>query len=215
VIIDDEDEEDLAAVLPSPPPAASLRRSSARLSTSSSHSTASIGSSANTCTGTDPSLLGPFSEGFRLSGSTGSGSSSTGINRSSRHRGRSGGCDATATPPQPPAAAPQHELGLLVTRGSDEGTRFSVVHAGKGKDRVVVLGRDASTGVDFALHDPHLSSVHFALKIGKSGAFVQDKHSTNGTMVNGVSIPVRRWKPLNLNDVILVGHTDIKVTSLL
>ena len=77
----------------------------------------------------------------------------------------------------PPAAAGRF---IVAVAGPDSGLHVQL-HDG---DRLT-FGR---SGADIALHDPFMSSVHFTIEGGPEGATLIDAGSTNGTMVEGVTV---------------------------
>jgi two-component system, NtrC family, response regulator GlrR len=76
-----------------------------------------------------------------------------------------------------PPTEPRERFVLEVASGPDQGARCAV------EDGLVV---GSGEGVDFRLTDPTISSKHFMLQLGPSGASVRDLSSANGLFVAGV-----------------------------
>ena len=64
------------------------------------------------------------------------------------------------------------------------------------------------SGADVTLHDPFMSSRHFAIEAGPSGVILTDAGSTNGTMVNGTRI--NGEQRLGDGDILSFGSTYVR-----
>ena len=108
------------------------------------------------------------------------------------------------TPPAvPPAAA--HGWSLHVVGGPDAGT---VLPLPTGSHE---LGRGLG-----GLHDASLSRQHLRLDVTPAGATVVDLHSTNGTTLEGVAVPVEGEGdplPLALGQVVAAGDSLLVVAA--
>ncbi|HEY5495147.1 MAG TPA: FHA domain-containing protein [Candidatus Limnocylindrales bacterium] len=74
-------------------------------------------------------------------------------------------------------------------------------------DAVTTLGRDLGCGV--VLEDPFASSRHAILTFRGRGWYVEDLGSTNGTLVNGVT--VAGGTPLGFGDEIRIGEIRMRL----
>jgi pSer/pThr/pTyr-binding forkhead associated (FHA) protein len=74
----------------------------------------------------------------------------------------------------------------------------------------LVVGR--SEGCEICVNDKKLSRVHFSITNRAGELVVEDKGSTNGTIVNGK----RLTAPLvvHVNDTIMAGYTKVKIVSI-
>ena len=72
---------------------------------------------------------------------------------------------------------------------------------------VLRLGR--SSGCDVVIEDPLVSRYH--CKLGKVfGKYViEDKHSTNGTLLNDKPVPEDEYKKIKSGDRITMGYTTL------
>lgn len=74
-------------------------------------------------------------------------------------------------------------------------------------DAVTTLGRDLGCGV--VLEDPFASSRHAILTFRGRGWYVEDLGSTNGTLVNGVT--VAGGLPLGFGDELQIGEIRMRL----
>lgn len=88
---------------------------------------------------------------------------------------------------------------LVMTMGPKPGNVYAL------KLPVINVGRDLTN--DIVIQDPEISRFHISLHWTDSGYEVQELGSTNGTMLNGVSLPPKTPKMLHANDVILIATT--------
>lgn len=80
---------------------------------------------------------------------------------------------------------------------------FVIVH-----DRLII-GRDCD---GLLLRDDHTSRQHIELKLDSKNVTVTDLNSTNGTLLNGIKLD--GTKAFLKDDVIIIGYTEIRLTSL-
>lgn len=73
----------------------------------------------------------------------------------------------------------------------------------------LILGRDCD---GLLLRDDHTSRQHIELKLTSKNITVTDLNSTNGTLLNGIKL--NGTKPFLMDDVIIIGHTEIRLVSL-
>jgi len=73
----------------------------------------------------------------------------------------------------------------------------------------LILGRDCD---GLLLRDDHTSRQHIELKLASKNITVTDLNSTNGTLLNGIKL--NGTKPFLMDDVIIIGHTEIRLVSL-
>jgi len=90
---------------------------------------------------------------------------------------------------------------LEVLEGPDAGVRIAL-------PPVLLVGRSGHS--DLALQDPSLSKLHCRFRITEDGVIVTDLGSTNGTLVNGMSVLQCRLKD---GDRVLVGNTLLQFHS--
>lgn len=77
--------------------------------------------------------------------------------------------------------------------------------------QAVTFGRDGRSQNVIDADDRKLSGVHFAL-IAQDGHYcIRDENSTNGTMVNGVSIAKMSWFKLQSGDKVRVGSYEYRI----
>jgi pSer/pThr/pTyr-binding forkhead associated (FHA) protein len=80
---------------------------------------------------------------------------------------------------------------------------------------LVTLGREATH--DIVIPDPSISRFHAFIKQGAEGEFLlQDAGSTNGTLVNGASVPTRGSGPptrLKPGDTVRLGQLESTFTD--
>lgn len=88
---------------------------------------------------------------------------------------------------------------LVMTMGPKPGHVYAL------KTPVINIGRDLTN--DIVIQDPEISRFHLALRWSDAGYEIQDLSSTNGTMVNGVSLPPKSPRLLHANDIILIATT--------
>jgi serine/threonine protein kinase len=74
----------------------------------------------------------------------------------------------------------------------------------------VTIGRDI--GNDIVLPVQQVSRLHAQIQCSQSGCSVTDMGSTNGTFVNGLSVPPREPQPLMPGDVLGIGPVIMMVT---
>lgn len=73
----------------------------------------------------------------------------------------------------------------------------------------ITLGRDK--GNDIVLDERLVSRRHAVIqKIGQE-YFLEDLGSTNGTKVNGQQVPPRAFVRLRLDDIVLIGRTELSL----
>lgn len=73
----------------------------------------------------------------------------------------------------------------------------------------LIIGRDCD---GLLLRDDHTSRQHIELKLNSKNIIVTDLNSTNGTLLNGIKL--NGSKPFLVDDVIIIGHTEIRLISL-
>ena len=73
----------------------------------------------------------------------------------------------------------------------------------------LVIGRDCD---GLLLRDDHTSRQHIELKLAPRNLTVTDLNSTNGTLLNGIKL--NGSMPFLMDDVIIIGHTEIRLVSL-
>jgi len=100
-------------------------------------------------------------------------------------------------------------MASLLLKSADLGERVIPLHLGSNR-----LGR--SPDCEVQIQHPAVSSVHCEIILGEQGVVVRDRHSTNGTYVDGIRIDevqVRPGQVLRLGDVIelLVESVDVTV----
>jgi two-component system, NtrC family, response regulator GlrR len=88
---------------------------------------------------------------------------------------------------------------LIALSGPDEGTMFTS-HGAR-----VVIGKHASA--DLCLQDPAVSRFHCEIALTDKGALLKDLGSSNGTVVNGLSV-VSAYLPPNAQ--LTIGQTTLK-----
>ena len=71
-----------------------------------------------------------------------------------------------------------------------------------------VLGRDARSAEIVVAADPSMSGRHLRLNVGSGRVSVEDLDSTNGTHVDGTSIPQRQLVPLHPGSLVEAGRTS-------
>lgn len=77
--------------------------------------------------------------------------------------------------------------------------------------QAVTFGRDGRSQNVIDAEDKKLSGIHFSL-IAQDGHYcIRDENSTNGTMVNGVSIVPKSWIKLQSGDKVRVGSYEYRV----
>jgi diguanylate cyclase (GGDEF)-like protein len=103
------------------------------------------------------------------------------------------------------ARAQRKQAALVVMQGSESeiGTHIKL-------DRPVTIGRDPTT--ELPLQDEGISRRHCRVyfETGKNAFFIEDLHSTNGTLLNGKAISAP--KKLEAGDRIYVGACVLKFT---
>jgi len=75
----------------------------------------------------------------------------------------------------------------------------------------VTLGRDATNGIVIA--NPQVSRHHAQIRCGREGCQIIDQGSTNGTSLNGATIPAHELQPLRPGDVLAIGPVSLLVTQ--
>ena len=73
------------------------------------------------------------------------------------------------------------------------------------------IGRNQ--GCTVPLSDPLISSIHAEVKIDLDKAFIADKGSTNGTLLNDEKLPSEELRPLKDGDTIRVGAITLMYRS--
>lgn len=76
----------------------------------------------------------------------------------------------------------------------------------------ISIGRIARN--DVVINSELVSKCHAQIIRRKSGLFILDLGSTNGTLVKGVRIPSRQMMPLELLDVVTIGEFDISIKEI-
>ena len=104
-----------------------------------------------------------------------------------------------------PAASLHVELTPSGARGTDTTLRAVI------PDRIV-LGRNRGPSTLSILGDATVSARHCELVFSKGKLFVNDLHSSNGTMVNGV--PIQGNYPLEDGDRLQLGKTELRIRIL-
>jgi pSer/pThr/pTyr-binding forkhead associated (FHA) protein len=102
-------------------------------------------------------------------------------------------------------------VGKRLSRMRSAGTTY-IVFQGRQVPLVgrISLGRDKTN--DIVLEDKLVSRRHAVIqKIGEE-YFLEDLGSTNGTQVNGERVPAKRYMRLSLNDVVLIGRTELSLS---
>ena len=118
------------------------------------------------------------------------------------HGDELGVADGRAPPPEPPAAAE-----IVVSGGPATSARHRLA-AGEH-----ALGRDASC--DIVVDDPAMSARHLVLRVADGGDVdVVDAGSSNGTLVDGVSIEPGEPARLEPGQVIQAGRTLLELAPL-
>lgn len=101
-------------------------------------------------------------------------------------------------------------VGQRLSRVRKPGTMF-IVFQGKSipiTSRITV-GRDADNSIQ--LKDVLVSRHHAVIQKVKDEFFVEDLHSTNGTLVNAQPIPPGKYARLHQADTILIGRTELSL----
>lgn len=101
-------------------------------------------------------------------------------------------------PARPSLAGQPH---LLLVNGPGAGTRFPLDDGPRW-----TIGRDDDRHVQLK-HDPFISGRHAELQVDPNGHAIVDVFSANGTYVNHGRIPRGGRVPLQVGDVIGLGHT--------
>ena len=83
-----------------------------------------------------------------------------------------------------------------------QGNRVPIVHR-------LTIGRDTKNSI--TLDDKLVSREHAVIQKIREDFYIQDQHSTNGTIVNGSKIPPGKYFRLRLSDTILIGRTELSV----
>jgi hypothetical protein len=97
------------------------------------------------------------------------------------------------------------ELGRLVVVGSfDGGPPLGASYA---LDAVTTIGRDVNNTI--AVDDPFVSAEHAVLTFRGRTWYLEDRHSTNGTYLNGA--PVAGVAPLGFGDEVQVGRLRVRL----
>ena len=73
---------------------------------------------------------------------------------------------------------------------------------------------DADPDESIALDDALASRHHAVIQKVKGELFIEDLHSTNGTLVNAAPVPPGKYVRLRQSDIILVGRTELSVQAL-
>ena len=73
----------------------------------------------------------------------------------------------------------------------------------------ITVGRDGDNTIE--VDDPLASRHHAVIQKVKDDFFVEDLHSTNGTLVNGHPVPPGKYMRLQRLDVILIGRTELSL----
>ncbi len=88
---------------------------------------------------------------------------------------------------------------LVMTMGPKPGNVYAL------KVPLINIGRDLTN--EIVIQDPEISRFHISLRWTDNGYEIQELGSTNGTMLNGTSLPPKTPKLLHANDVILIATT--------
>ena len=75
--------------------------------------------------------------------------------------------------------------------------------------RRLTIGRDHKNSI--YIDDKLASREHAIIQKIRDDFYIQDLHSTNGTLVNGKKIPAGNYVRLNATDTILIGRTELSV----
>lgn len=115
-----------------------------------------------------------------------------------------------ATDPYPPTK-PEPSLGsvnvqMTVTTHQNVSIRFTLQ-----THKPQVLGRDDRADIIVNAEDYQLSGKHCVVEWDGSYLYIQDMGSTNGTVLNGVSLKPNAWNRLNNNAVVHMGSFDYQV----
>ncbi len=94
---------------------------------------------------------------------------------------------------------------LFVIRGRDQGSRFEL------DGTLLTIGRDSSNAVQ--LHDTEVSRSHAVLRRSGKCYALADKHSSNGSFVNGRTLPPQQELELASGDQLQIGQTLLLYTG--
>ncbi|HVO40719.1 MAG TPA: FHA domain-containing protein [Spirochaetia bacterium] len=75
----------------------------------------------------------------------------------------------------------------------------------------ISIGRGSDNTID--LQDVMASRHHAVLQKVKDDFFIEDLHSTNGTLVNGRLVPPGKYLRLSHADIILIGRTQLSLSQ--
>ena len=73
----------------------------------------------------------------------------------------------------------------------------------------IKIGRSGEN--DIVIDDNMTSRDHAEIQKIKDAYFIKDLNSTNGTFINDVKVPKDKYIKLNLDDVIKIGRTELKI----
>ncbi len=73
------------------------------------------------------------------------------------------------------------------------------------------IGREKSCQI--VLNDARVSRLHATLWVEQGTLYIRDENSSNGTLVNGTSIPPAQPTPLRVGDQLRVGRATLSVTG--
>ena len=76
----------------------------------------------------------------------------------------------------------------------------------------IYVGRDSNNQI--VLDDVMVSRRHAVIQKVKDDYFVEDLGSTNGTFLNGERVPSGKYMRLKQKDVLLIGRTELSLSSL-
>ena len=75
----------------------------------------------------------------------------------------------------------------------------------------ISIGRGSDNTID--IEDALASRHHAVLQKVKDDFFIEDLHSTNGTLVNGRLVPPGKYVKLSHTDSILIGRTQLSLSQ--
>ncbi len=104
-------------------------------------------------------------------------------------------------------------IGKRLSKVRNPGTMF-IVFQGKSVPIAsrITVGRETDNTI--VVEDALASRHHAVIQKVKDAYFVEDLGSTNGTYVNGASVPAGKYVRLNQDDVILIGRSELSLKLL-
>jgi pSer/pThr/pTyr-binding forkhead associated (FHA) protein len=104
-------------------------------------------------------------------------------------------------------------VGKRLSKVHKPGTMFIVFHGRRIPiTSRITVGRDEDNSI--VLKDVLASRHHAVIQKVKDDYFIEDLESTNGTFVNAQPVPARKYVRLQLQDIILVGRTELSLQNL-